>query len=139
MMLTGARSKRASRSDNWARAATSISSASRVTTSPKVHISSSLKLPAIIRSVVCHNARARLSGDPRETAPSRSRINDFFSWFSFFFTDLNCKLIRAALDRNQTADKRSSGWDDTVHAQVFGKYGCEVLSVKIRSNAGGFG
>ena len=42
MMLTGALSKRASRRASWARAATSISSANRPMTSPKVQISSSL-------------------------------------------------------------------------------------------------
>src|SRR5882762_5847748 len=46
-------------------------------TSPKVHISSSLYRPAINKSVACHNARARLSGVPREIASSRSCRKDF--------------------------------------------------------------
>jgi hypothetical protein len=73
----GALSVRASRLASWARAATSISSARRPMTSPKVHISSSLYRPAINKSVACHNARERLSGVPREIASSRSCRKDF--------------------------------------------------------------
>src|ERR1700722_18485790 len=125
MMLTGARSKCASRSDSCVRAATSISSARRVTTSPKVQISSSEKRPAIIRSVVCHKARARLSGVPRVTASSRSSRNDLDS---LFLTVLNCKLIWVAQNLFDDASSVDKNTDD---AQVFGKNGREVLSIKI--------
>src|SRR3984885_12105339 len=125
MILTGAWSKRASFSDSCARAATSISSARRETTSPKVQISSSLKPPAIIRSVVCHSARARLSGVPREPASSRSSRNDFDS---VFLAVLNCKLILGAKSFGET----SSRHEDTDQTQVFSKIGWEVLSVEIR-------
>src|ERR1700744_4146526 len=124
MMLTGASSKCANRSDSCARAATSISSASRVTTSPKVQISSALKAPAIIRSVVCHSARARLSGVPRATASSRASRNDFDS---SFLAVLNCRLILGAKSFGETL----CVGEDTDQAQVFGKKGREVLSIKI--------
>src|SRR5579872_6461356 len=125
MMLAGAWSKLASRLDNCARAATSISSARRETTSPNVQTSSSLKWPAIIRSVVCHNARARLSGVPRATASSRSSRNDFDS---SFLAVLNCRLILGAKSFGVT----SYVDEDTDQARVFGKKGREVLSMKFR-------
>ena len=76
-MPAGFTASLASRLDSCARAVTSISSASRPMTSPKVQISSSLNRPAVIRSVACHSARARLSGVPRETASSRSWRSGF--------------------------------------------------------------
>jgi hypothetical protein len=75
--------------------------------------------------VVCHRARARLSGVPRETASSRSSRNDFDS---VFLAVLNCKLILGAKSFGET----SSRHEDTGQTQVFGKKGWEVLSVEIR-------
>jgi hypothetical protein len=37
-------------------------------------------------------------------------------------------------DGKKLTDKRISVAEDTAHAQVFGKYRREVLSIKIRSN-----
>src|SRR5579863_644024 len=77
-----------------------------------------------MRSVVCHKARARLSGVPRATASSRSSRNDFDS---IFLAVLNCRLILGAKSFGVT----SYVGEDTDQAQVFGKKGREVLSIKI--------
>ena len=72
--------------------------------------SSSLYRPAINKSVVCHNARKRLSAVPRKTASSRSLRNDFTS------------LIWQTLNRSKRA-QTISGLKHTRHTQVFGKGG----------------
>jgi hypothetical protein len=75
--------------------------------------------------VVCHKARARLSGVPRATDSSRSSRNDFVS---VFLTVLNCKLILGAKSFGETSSRAK----DTDQTRVFGKKGWEVLSIEIR-------
>jgi hypothetical protein len=68
-MLTEALSVRTSRLESWARAATSIPSASRPITSPKTQTSSSVYRPAINKSVACQSARRRFSAAPGRRPP----------------------------------------------------------------------